>query len=158
MAREHTKIVEIDGDNYRITDFDALSGGKMFVFVTKKVIPLLNLVDVELTGLLQQGAEESLKELARALLPVLDNISNEDIETFMKLCLEQVEIELPAGYEKVMRNGEFVIDKVKYSTKLAFTLCYHAVSGVIADFFGENALSSIEGMKKKNTRKPSQRT
>lgn len=142
--REHTRIVEVDGKEYRVTDFDALSGGFVFLFVAKKIIPLLEVAETDFTQLLGGDANEGFGKIISAVMPVLDSISHEDLRQFMLACLEQVEIKLPAGYEKVVRRGEFTVDEVKYSTKLAFILCYHAIKGMVTDFFGEKALGFLK--------------
>ena len=142
--REHTKIVEVNGKRYRITDFDALSGGFVFLFVIKKVIPLLQMMEIDFNDLMGMDATEGFGKLVNAIAPVLDSISKDDLRQFMEQCLDQVEIELPAGYEKVMRKGEFTNDEVKYSTKIAFMLCYHAIKGIVTDFFGEKALGFLK--------------
>lgn len=150
--REHTKIVEVDGNSYRITDFDALSGGFVFLFVVKKVVPLLKMMEVDFANVLAMETNEGFGRIIEALLPVLDSISKEDLQQFMAQCLEQVEIELPAGYERVMRKGEFTVDAVKYSTKTAFMLCYHAIQGMVTDFFGEKALGFLKTISPKATK------
>lgn len=144
MAREHSKIVEVAGKRYRITDFDALSGGYVFLFVMKKVIPLLEVMNVDFANMLSLEANEGFGQIITAIMPVLDSISKDDLRQFMEQCLEQVEADLPAGFEKVMRKGEFTIDEVKYSTKISFLLCYHAIQGIITDFFGEKALGFLK--------------
>lgn len=135
------RIVEVSGKRYRITDFDALSGGFVFLFVTRKIVPMLNLADMDVENILGGDANQGLSRILEMVIPVLDSISQEDLQKFMAMCLEQVEVDLPAGYEKVMRNGEFTNDEVKYSTKLAFMLCFEAIKGMLTDFFGESALS-----------------
>ncbi len=156
--REHVRIAEVQGKRYRIRDFDALGGGFVFLFVTRKIVPLLNIVESDLTGLLSMEANKGLSKIVELVIPVLDSISQEDLQKFMAMCLEQVEIELPAGFEKVMRNGEFTNDEVKYSTKLAFMLCFEAIKGLLTDFFGENALSSITKAVPKAMKQSSRRT
>lgn len=141
--REHRRIVEVGGVRYRVTDFDPFSGGFVFLFVIRKIVPLLKAMDVDITGLLTMEANQGLGQIVEIIIPVLDSISQEDLQKFMELCLQQVEIDLPAGYEPVMRGGEFTVDEVKYSLKTAFVLCYHAIEGILKDFFGEEALGSI---------------
>lgn len=155
MAREHIRVVDVEGKRYRITDFDALRGGFAFLFVAKKIIPLLKVMDADFADILKSGVADGFAKIIDAVLPVLDSISQEDLTKFMTLCLEQVEIELPAGYEKVVRGGEFTVDEVKYSTKLALVLCYHAIEGIVADFFGEKALDSLLSVVPKATKRSS---
>lgn len=156
--REHVRIAEVMGKRYRIHDFDALGGGFVFLFVTRKIVPLLKVVDTDFTKLLSMDANSSIGQVIEMVLPVLDSISQEDLQKFMAMCLEQVEVDLPAGYEKVMRNGEFTNDEVKYSTKLAFMLCFEAIKGMLTDFFGENALSMFNKAIPKATKQSSRRT
>lgn len=151
-TREHTRIVEVMGKRYRITDFDALSGGGVFLFATKKIIPLLNALDMDFGALMQMNSTDGFGKIVEVITPVLDSISQEDLRKFMSMCLEQVEIELPAGFEKVMRRGEFTVDEVKYNVKLAFLLCYHALEGIIRDFFGESALNLFQKVEPKDTK------
>ena len=151
-SKDHVKTVVVDGINYRITDFDALSGGFVFMFVMKKVVPLLKIMEVDLASVLTMETNEGFGKIVEAVLPVLDSISKDDLQQFMSQCLEQVEIELPAGYEKVMRKGEFTVDAVKYSTKTAFLLCYHAIQGIVTDFFGEKALGFLKNINPKATK------
>lgn len=150
--RNVVRVVDVGEHRYRITDFDALRGGFVFLFAAKKIIPLLKVVDADFGSILRQGVNDGFEQIIGAVMPVLDSISQEDLVKFMTMCLEQVEIELPAGYEKVMRGGEFTVDEVKYSTKLAFILCYHAIEGIVKDFFGEKASDFIQGLVPKDTK------
>lgn len=158
MAREHVRLVEVEGNTYRITDFDALNGGYVFLFVVKKIIPLLQAVDVDFMSILSMESKDGFGRLLSVIMPVLDSISKDDLKEFMGQCLEQVEISLPAGYEKVMRNGIITVDAVRYSTKMAFMLCFQAIEGIITDFFGEKGLGFLSKLKPQDTKSRSRKT
>lgn len=160
--REMTKVLTIDGKDYRITQFDALSGGKVFLFCVKKLVPLIGALDVNVNELFSVAKVETekgkdggddgevkvqgLQSVVNVIMPMLEAITPEDLQEFMQLCLAQVEIKLPAGYEKVIRNGELTECDVKYSTKLALQLCFAAIEGILEDFFGEGSLDFLKGL------------
>jgi hypothetical protein len=147
MDRDEFRIETINGMRFRIEEFDALSGGVACLFVTKKLIPLLAAFDIDITKVLNKEAKNGMQDIIKTIAPVLEGINPDDLKQFMALCLAQVEMEKPAGWQKVYQNGMFGVNEVKKSTKLAFTLCFQVAKGLMTDFFGEGGLSFLSGLK-----------
>ena len=147
MKREAYKTVTIGKNEYRVETFDPIGGGKVFLFCLKKIVPLLKALDIDFAEVMKSEVGAGMAQIAEIVTPVLEGITGEDLAEFMGLCLERVEIKLPAGYEKVYRHGEFTDTEVRYSTKLALQLCYVAIEDMIVDFFGESSLTFLQGIK-----------
>lgn len=148
MAKRDPYRIENIGElSFRVTDFDAFSGGAAFLFCLKKLIPLIKALNIDLTKLMGKDAEKGLAEIVDMVAPVVESITQENLKEFMELCLAQVEQQFPAGWVKVYNNGIFQSDDVKYSPKLAMLLCYHAVKGIITDFFGESGSNLFPKLK-----------
>ena len=141
--RDTITNLKFEDREYRIHTFTAFEGAGVFLFVTQKIVPLLNALNIGMDGLLDMERDDVLPTLAKLIGPVLNSIKKEELVEFMKGCLGQVEVLMPAGYMKVFSGDTFVDEEIEHSLKTCFVLCYHAIKPLLQDFFGEINLTSI---------------
>lgn len=152
--KETITAVKVGDKDFRIHPFNAFSGASVFLFATKKIVPLLKALDIDLSQVLELKTTEVLHFAADMLGPVLDNIDPEELKKFMGECLAQVEILMPAGYVWLYRGDTFADEEVEFSTKTCFILCYHALKPILQDFFGDADLSSLLNPNRSTNRSP----
>ena len=141
--RDTITNLKFEDREYRIHTFTAFEGAGVFLFVTQKIVPLLNALNIGMDGLLDMERDDVLPTLAKLIGPVLNSIKKEELVEFMKGCLGQVEVLMPAGYMKVFSGDTFVDEEIEHSLKTCFVLCFHAIKPLLQDFFGEINLTSI---------------
>lgn len=141
--KETAKAVKIGEYEFLIHPFNAFDGAGVFLFATKKIIPLLKSLQMDINNLLDMDTSEMLRMAADMIGPVLDNITPEELKKFMADCLQQVEIHMDAGYNWLYRGGTFAVEEIEYSTKICLVLCFHALKPILRDFFGDVDWSSI---------------
>ena len=150
--------IDIGEYNFQIRPFNALDGGYVTLFITKKVLPMLKAM--------APGSEEAKKASAlldldvdeekgldwdavfSAIQPILNDIERKDLNEFMELCLAQIDIRMKAGYMPLYRHGVFADEDIGYSTGICFRLCFEAVKPLVTDFFAENGLNLSQLFKK----------
>ncbi len=108
--------VPIDGKpmDFRLTKLDAFSGAA-----------LLRL----LAGLPEQPAGK------RRLLAMVASIPPADLRSLMAVCLEHVEVLLPAGYIPVMTRGEWSWAELEHDTATCLKLTLEETLWTLRDFF-----------------------
>jgi len=141
--KETAKAVKFGDYEFRIRAFDAFSGAGVFLFATKKIIPLLKALNIGVDGMLDMNTDDLLHLAADMIGPILDNIEPEELKKFMSDCLAQVEVLMPAGYVPLYKGGVFAVEEIEYSTKTCFVLCFHAIKPLLTDFFGDVDWSSL---------------
>lgn len=127
------KTVEIDGSEYVIEKFDAMTGLKLARFLLSKLMPILPVV-------LRDGEEVNDLLLYEVLGEVLESVDEKELETVVSHCLRACSVNLPAGRQKIMDEfGHYGVDGVEYDMKLVVQLCVQALLFGAADFFSEGA-------------------
>jgi len=150
--------VDIGEYNFQIRPFNALDGGYVTLFITKKLLPMLKSMAA---GSSEDGKEDEKKKAVDAVLdmnvdevegikweqlfaaiqPILQDIDRKDLNEFMELCLAQIDIRMKAGYIPLYRHGVFADDDIGCSTGICFRLCFEAIKPLVTDFFAENGLN-----------------
>lgn len=135
--KETITTMTFDDREYRVHSFTAFEGAGVFLFVTQKIVPLLNALNIGTDTLLDMSQEDLLPMIAKLIGPVLNSIKKSELVDFMKQCLSQVEVLMPAGYMRVYSGDTFVDEEIEHSLKTCFVLCFHAVKPLLQDFFGD---------------------
>lgn len=141
--KEMAQAVKFGDHDFRIRSFDAFNGAGVFLFATKKIIPLLKAMNIGVDNILDMKNDDLLYLAADMIGPVLDNISQDELKGFMSDCLKQVDMLMPAGYVPLYQGGVFAVEEIEYSTKTCFVLCFHAIKPLLTDFFGDVDWSSL---------------
>lgn len=140
-------VVTIGNYQYKINTMNAFDGSNVFLFVTKKIIPILKGIKIDIGEVLKKDINESLNEIGDMISPILEAITPEELKDVMATCLSHVDILLPAGYVRLYKGGVFAVEEIEYSTKTCFVLCYHVIKPLVNDFFGEKSLSLFKNLK-----------
>ena len=154
--RETVKRVthEVDGEKreFQVHKMNALDGSYLIKFVAEKLIPLIDgFQSIFVAGAEEIESEEKAEEIAKkrstAMMDVipkaLASISKEELFSFEKQCLNNVDMMFPAGWQRVMTGDSFGVEEVEYDPILALTLCYDVVEFNFSGFFGGKGLSSL---------------
>ncbi len=116
--REIIKTISVQENgkskDFRLTKLDAFSGAA-----------LLRL----LAGLPEQPAGK------RRLLAMVASIPPADLRSLMAVCLEHVEVLLPAGYIPVMTRGEWSWAELEHDTATCLKLTLEETLWTLRDFF-----------------------
>ena len=127
------------------------------MFLTKKILPMLKamakgeeskeakeLLDLEVDE--EKGLEWD--RVINVIEPILNGIDRKELNEFMELCLNQIDIRMKAGYMPLYKHGIFADDDIGYSTGTCLRLCFEAVKPLAIDFFAENGLNLSQLFKK----------
>ena len=162
--REITKIVKhtIDDQEYsfQIQKMDALQGGVLLKFLTEKLLPMFDQIQVLLQSIKMSGNEtdeekeklikQKTVEALSMITGTLESISDDDMINLMRKCLRTVYVSLPAGFQPVMVGNNFGFPEVEYDIGTCLTLCYEVIEFNTESFFGESGL--ISALKRLNIR------
>ena len=138
--QELYKMVEIDGEMYRIEKFTARVGVKLARMLLAKIAPIIPLLGNE------EGEEEPSEaddnKLYAAVAAALDSLNDKDVDYLLNTCLRAVSKMLPAGPTAIIdANGFYGIPEVEYDLGLTIRLIVEAIKWGASDFFGEKGLS-----------------
>ena len=132
--RETEKILTLSpgGEKmtFRLRKMTALNGAALLKLLLEKLLPLA----VE-----PESAQADPRLLARALAGLTEN----DLKRLMTLCLNAVDLSLPAGWTPVMSGDEVGVEALETDTPLCLTLCRHAAMYNCEGFFGEGGFLSL---------------
>jgi len=148
-TKKVTHMIEEKEYTFRVRKLNALDGSFMLKFVAEKLIPLIDsfqsiFVDHDDDEKNVEAVAEKRTDAVLNVIPkALASISKEELYDFQKQCLNNVDILLEAGYQKVMSGDDFGTEVVEYDPLLALLLCYDVVSFNFASFFGGKGLSSV---------------
>lgn len=142
MERELEKIVELNGEKYRVRKMDVISGTYLMKFLTQKLMPIFTRMD-ELFGEKkpekQRGAKEAQDTGEATFLSMipqfLDEITEEDLHRLIVKCLNYADKSLPAGWQPVMVREEYGIQGIEYEMDTCLMLCYHCIAFNCGGFF-----------------------
>lgn len=150
MERELEKIVELNGEKYRVRKMDVISGTYLLKFLMQKLMPIFSQMD-ELFGekkpAKKRGAKDAQDTGEAAFLSMipklLDEITEEDLHRLIVKCLNYADKSLPAGWQPVMVREEYGIQGIEYEMDTCLMLCYHCIAFNCGGFFAVG--SSIFG-------------
>lgn len=136
---------------FQIHKMNALDGSYLIKFVAEKLIPLFESFQTMFGFGEEISTEEEIKEAAKkrsdAIMNVLPkalaSITKEELHSFQKQCLNNVDMMKPAGWQKVMNGESFGVEEVEYDPLLALLLCYDVIEFNFSGFFGGKGLSSL---------------
>lgn len=146
-----THKVEDEELIFQIHKMNALDGSFLIKFVAEKLIPLIDGFQAIFadTGEInsEADAEAIAKKRTDSIIEVvpkaLASISKEELHSFQKDCLNNVDMMKPAGWQKVMSGETFGVEEVEYDPMLALILCFDVVEFNFSGFFGGKGLSSL---------------
>lgn len=136
--------IELDGETktFRLTKMNAFDGAYLMKFVTEKAMPLLQEAIDFTSG--QTNDAINLKMIADLLPKLLASLSAEELKNMMILCLQTVDVPLPAGYQKVVdKRGNFGIEDLENDTATCLRLVYEVIVYNTSGFFAGSGLSSL---------------
>lgn len=142
MERELEKIVELNGEKYRVRKMDVISGMYLLKFLMQKLMPIFSQMD-ELFGekkptkkRVAKGAQDTGEATFLAMIPkLLDEITEEDLHRLIVKCLNYADKSLPAGWQQVMVREEYGIKGIEYEMDTCLMLCYHCIAFNCGGFF-----------------------
>lgn len=138
--QERYKMVEIDGEMYRIEKFTARVGLKLARMLLAKIAPIIPLLGNEEEQ--DEPNEVNDNKLYAAVAAALDSLNDKDVDYLMNTCLRAVSKMLPAGPTAIIdANGFYGIPEVEYDLGLTIRLIVEAIKWGASDFFGEKGLS-----------------
>lgn len=153
--------VDIGEYNFQIRPFNALDGGYVTLFITKKLLPMLKALSAnsedeetkkKANAILDMDVNEETgfewDKLFETILPILQGIERKELNEFMELCLAQIDVRMKAGYMPLYRHGVFADDDIGCSTGICLRLCFEAIKPLVTDFFEENGLNLSHLFKK----------
>lgn len=129
MARELLKTVTIDGDEYVIQRFDAMTGLCIARLVLAKAAPVIAIIG-------EDG--DTTDQVIHAIGVLGDSISDDDLNKLVTKCLRYCYKRLPTGNQPVIdADGHYGVEDVQYDMILMLQLCFEAIKFGASDFFGE---------------------
>lgn len=150
MERELEKIVELNGEKYRVRKMDVISGTYLLKFLMQKLMPIFSQMD-ELFGEKKPAKKRGAKDVQDtgeaaflSMIPkLLDEITEEDLHRLIVKCLNYADKSLPAGWQPIMVREEYGIQGIEYEMDTCLMLCYHCIAFNCGGFFAGG--SSIFG-------------
>ena len=146
MNNELFKTVVIDDDTYIIRKFDARTGLKIARLLLAKATPLMPLLDEADAKKAAKKAKEVVadEKIYTVIGKIMEELSDEDIDTLVDKCLRVVSKQLPAGPQPIIdAAGNYGVEGIEYDLKLTLRLAYEAVVWGASDFFGEKGLAGL---------------
>lgn len=136
-SMELFKTVDLDGEQFIVKKFTAKQGLQVARFILSKATPIIPFLD-------GSEADENDDKSVMALLEVLNNISDSDVDSLVDKCLKCCYKSFPAGMQAVMdAAGNYGVDGVEYDMLKTVRLCIEAIKWGAADFFGEKGSALI---------------
>ena len=125
--REITKNLSLPGRkemmNFRISKLDAFSGARLL-------------------KLLSAYQDESESSESFSLSDFLFSLPDEDFDRVMKICLSHAEIQLPAGFIPVYREGCWGLPDLEYEMVVCLKLTLEVMAWSLEGFFPETGRTS----------------
>lgn len=135
------KRVTIKDEEYIIQKFDAKTGMKLARLVLSKasaIIPYLS----------DDNEDKDNGSMIGAVMAILGDLKDEDIDNLVDKCLRVCYVDLPAGRQPVIdETGHYGVEGVEYDMMLTLMLCWEAIKWGAADFFDENSSLSTQFQK-----------
>ena len=121
-------LLTIDGSpqGFRLTKPDAFSG----VVLLRLVLRLENL-----GGFHPEQAPAQQKDLT--VLDLFSSLSEEELRSVMRTCLNHTEVLLPAGPHPVMTGSEWGYPELEHDTPSCVKLLLEGIAWSLSGFFGE---------------------
>ena len=114
--REITKTISVSvngkSTDFRLTKLDAFSGVTLLRLMAK----------------MPEGG---------AVTDLLSSLSDEEARSLMTICLEHVEVLLPAGWNPVMTQGTWSFSDLKYEPGICLKLTIEEIVWTLEGFFEE---------------------
>ncbi len=115
--REITKTISVPVDgkprDFRLTKLDAFSGASLLRLMAR------------------------LPEGGASVEVLFSCLSDADLRALMTVCLEHVEVMLPAGWMPVMTRGEWSYPELEHDTAVCLKLTMEEALWTLEGFFGE---------------------
>ena len=150
--REITKQVkhEIDGKEvtFQINKMNAMKGSYLMKFCAEKLLPLFNglketFKPVDDDADADAVAEERTQQVIEIIPKALASLTEDELYTFEKMCLNTVDVLLPSGWKNVMVGDDFWYQDIEYDAITVLVLCYDVIEFNLNGFFGGKGLSSL---------------
>ena len=115
-----TLSVPVDGKprDFRLTKLDAFSGASLLRLMAR------------------------LPEGGASVEVLLSCLSDADLRALMTVCLEHVEVMLPAGWMPVMTRGEWSWPELEHDTAACLKLTMEEAVWTLSGFFGDGGSAS----------------
>ena len=119
-----TITLPVDGSptEFRLTKLDAFSGVCLLQTMRRY----------------QPENEESLDSL---LNRIFDSLLQSELRSLMVMCLNAVEVQLPAGWQPVLIGEDWGWPDLQYNTRACMALTFQEIIWTLHDFFDESASS-----------------
>ena len=119
-----TISLSIDGapTEFRITKLDAFSGACLL-------------------QTLRRYQSENVENLDSLLNRIFDSLLQSELRSLMIMCLNAVEVRLPAGWQPVLIREDWGWPDLQYNAKACMALTFQEIIWTLQDFFDESASS-----------------
>ena len=124
--------VPIDGKpmDFRLTKLDAFSGAALLRLLAGLPEP-----SAEAPSVISTEGEARAEKSPFSLRRLIASIPPADLRSLMAVCLEHVEVLLPAGYIPVMTRGEWSWAELEHDTATCLKLTLEETLWTLRDFF-----------------------
>lgn len=137
MADDIRTIVVVNGEEYQVTKFTAVTGLQIARLVLAKFAPIIPLV----SGKGNMGTEDMLAIVGSAI----ESVSDDDIEVLVKKCLRVCKKKLKSGHVACIdENGNYGIEGLEHDLITTIMLVVEAIKWGAGDFFGEKASALLQ--------------
>ena len=82
------------------------------------------------------------KQAAFSILDLVSSLSEEELRSVMRTCLNHTEVLLPAGPNPVMTGNEWGWPELEHDTVACMTLTVESIAWSLSGFFGEGGRNS----------------
>jgi hypothetical protein len=150
--KENHKDVEVNGRNFRVRKFDALTGSFMLIKLTGLLAPLLKNIDLKKLDLKEPNTMDEASDInldafdLPGIMSALGNLPEEDFKYIQGKCLRVCHESLSAGLTPVLNtNGSFAVMGLDEDTMTVMALTVHALVFNVKGFFTGSPLASLVG-------------
>ena len=126
--------VPIDGKpmDFRLTKLDAFSGAALLRLLAGLPEP-----SAEAPSVISTEGEARAEKSPFSLRRLIASIPPADLRSLMAVCLEHVEVLLPAGWNPVMTQGTWSFSDLKYEPGICLKLTIEEIVWTLEGFFEE---------------------
>lgn len=144
---ENYNDIEINGRNFRIKKFNALTGGFMLIKITGLLAPFFKNLDLSKLKDVKKPSEMDINSLnLPGIMAELGNLSEEDFTYIQTKCLQVCSESLPAGFVSVLNgSGAFGVTGLEEDTMTVLALTVHTLIFNVKGFFLGSPLASLVG-------------
>ena len=98
-----------------------------------------------LLQILRRYQSENGESINDLLNRIFDTLPPEELRSLLRMCLNAVEVRLPAGWQPVMIASDWGWPDLEYNARACMVLMFEEIIWTLQDFFDESASTSPPG-------------